>query len=88
MNRIFLLVITFLILPLFAQENGEVPEFHRLLIFNSENQLMVVKIKNTNFWVTPGLYSKDKKLTNENLYKLATEYGLKVTKPSLKGIFT
>lgn len=87
MSRVLLLIITFLTLPLFAQENDKVSEFHRLLIFNAENQLMVVKIKGTDFWVTPGLYSQNKALADENLHKLAAEYGLTVTKPSLQGVF-
>lgn len=87
MNRILLLTISFLALPLFAQANEKVSEFHRLLIFNAKNQLMVAKIKDTDFWVTPGLYSQNKELTNENLHKLAAEYGLTITQPSLRGVF-
>jgi len=87
MNRILLLMIPFLALSLFAQENEKISEFHRLLIFNAQNQLMVVKIKNTDFWVTPGLYSQNTELTNENLHKLASEYGLTVTQPILRGVF-
>jgi len=87
MNRILLIIIPFLAFPLFAQENDNISKFHRLLIFNDKNQLMVVKIKNTDFWVTPGLYSQNKKLTNENLHKLASEYGLTITQPNLRGVF-
>jgi len=87
MNRILLLIIPFLAFPLFAQENVKISDFHRLLIFNDKNQLMVAKIKDTDFWVTPGLYSQNKKLTNENLHKLASEYGLTITQPNLRGVF-
>lgn len=87
MNRILLLIVAFLAFPLLAQENSKISEFHRLLIFNSDNQLMVVKIKNTNFWVTPGLYSENQAFTNENLHKLAADYGLTVSQPDLRGVF-
>jgi len=87
MNKLLLMIICLFALPLFANENGKVSEFHRLLIFNDKNQLMVVKIKNTNFWVTPGLYNQNKKRTNDNLHKLAAEYGITVNQPSLRGVF-
>lgn len=87
MNRILLLITLLFAFPLFAQENEKISEFHRLLIFNTNNQLMVAKIKNTDFWVTPGLYSQSKDFTNENLHKLASEYGLTVTQPNLRGVF-
>jgi len=88
MNKLLLLVICLLAFPLFAQESETIPEFHRLLVFNDENQLMVVKIKNTNFWVTPGVYNTNKALTNNNLHKLAAEYGITITSPDLRGVFT
>jgi hypothetical protein len=73
--------------PAFSQANEGISEFHRLLIFNDKNELMVLKIKEVDFWVTPGLYSQNSETTNENLYKLAAEYGLTVTSPELRGIF-
>jgi hypothetical protein len=82
-----MLIIAFFSLPLSAQEDDNISEFHRLLIFNAKGQLMVVKIKNTNFWVTPGLYSKNPELTNHHLVQLAKEYGLTVSKPNLQGVF-
>lgn len=82
-----LLIVTFLSVPVLAKEDSNITEFHRLLIFNDKNQLMVVKIKNTNFWVTPGLYNKNENLTNSNLSQLAKEYGLTVSKPRLLGVF-
>jgi len=87
MDKILFLLMILLALPLFAQEYDEISEFHRLLIFNAKNEIMVAKIKNTDYWVTPGLYSKNKALTNNNLYKLAANYGLTVTQPKLRGKF-
>lgn len=88
MKNILLVITILFAASSFVQANDKAPSFHRLLVFNDENQLMVVKIKNTNFWVTPGLYNENNKLTHDNLYQLAADYGFKVTKPSLKGIFT
>jgi len=87
MMRILLLLTLFLTFESLAQDNNKISEFHRLLIFNENNQLMVVKIKNTDFWVTPGLYNQNKELTNENLHSLAAEYGLNITQPNLRGLF-
>lgn len=85
MKNILIISICLLVHPLFAQET--VSTFHRLLIFNASEELMVVKIKNTDFWVTPGLYSKNINDTDNELYKLAAEYGLTVSKPDLRGSF-
>ena len=88
MNKLLALIFCFCAFPLFAQEADKISEFHRLLIFNSQNKLMVVKIKNTDYWVTPGIYSKTKVGINGDLHKLAAEYGLTVSQPDLRGIFT
>lgn len=88
MSRILLVIMALITLPLFAQEKSKVKDFHRLLIFNEKHKLMVVNIKDTDLWVTPGLYSQNKELPNENLQKLAAEYGLTVSQPLLRGVFT
>ncbi|MCC2618094.1 hypothetical protein LJ739_17700 [Aestuariibacter halophilus] len=61
--------------------------FHRLLMFNQQGQLMVVKIKGTDFWVTPGLYSTDEDFSPSRLHTLAGEYGLTINAPVLHGEF-
>ena len=87
MNK--LLSIAFaLILPLYAYADNSVEEFHRLLVFNQQEELMVVKIKDTDFWVTPGLYSQDQESTNKALHKLAAEYNLKLNELQLRGVFS
>jgi len=91
MKKLLVFIIWLFVFPFFVQGNEQVSEFHRLLIFNAENQLMVVKIKNTNFWVTPGLYSKNNSETdefiNKSLHELASEFGLTITAPDLRGLF-
>jgi len=82
-----LLIIFLLSSSVFAREDDN-PDFHRLLIFNENNELMVVKIKNTDYWVTQGLYSKNKKNINKELHDQAAEYGLRITTPDLRGTFT
>ncbi|NVJ65524.1 MAG: hypothetical protein HWE16_03485 [Gammaproteobacteria bacterium] len=52
---------------------------------DSEQNILLVKIKNTNFWVTPGFYESDPKLINKKMMDLASEYGLTISKPTLRG---
>lgn len=73
---------------LFTQENPNTLLFHRLLIFNEANELMIVKFKDRDFWVTPGLYAADKTQPKEKLKTLAlSDYGLTISDLKLKGMF-
>ncbi|MBB3118228.1 hypothetical protein [Pseudoduganella violacea] len=49
---------------------------------------MVVKVKNSNRWVTPGWYQDDRLSITEGLDELAASYGVKITTPTLRGVFT
>lgn len=73
---------------LFAQEAPNASTFHRLLLLNEKNELMVVKVKNSNRWVTPGWYQDDHLSITEGLDQLAASYGVKITTPTLRGVFT
>ena len=73
---------------LFAGECEDITHFQRLLIFNAKDQLMVVKIKNTEFWVTPGVYSQANELNHHNLHVLAADFGLAISPPKLRGVFS
>ena len=66
MKKIIVVILIFLFHSVNAQVEKDKAIFHRLLILNSQNELMVVNIENTDFWVTPGLY-QTKKTTH---YKL------------------
>jgi hypothetical protein len=70
----------------FGQAEKEISVFNRLLILNSENELLVVKIENTDTWVTPGLY-QTKQTIRQGLDSIASTYGLKIEIPELKGVF-
>ena len=87
MNKIILIFLSLYTFSVYSQESSKPDDFHRLLITNNENELMVVKIKGTDFWVTPGLYSQTNELIYENLYDLARVYNLTITKPDLRGVF-
>ncbi len=87
MGKLLIVILSLIVFPLSAQEDSKVSEFHRLLIFNAQNELMVVKIKNTNFWVTPGLYSEKNTQLSQSLHALAAEYGLTISQPLLRGVF-
>ncbi|UQD56915.1 NUDIX hydrolase [Flavobacterium sp. K5-23] len=82
-STVFLLLIS---LNTFGQVEKEIAVFNRLLILNSENELLVVKIQNTDTWVTPGFY-QTKQTIRQGLDSIATTYGLKIEVPELKGIF-
>jgi hypothetical protein len=85
----FLLLIALLYShALFAQEAPKTSTFHRLLLLNEKNELMVVKIKNSDRWVTPGWYQDDRLTLAEGLDELAATYGVKITTPNLRGVFT
>ena len=49
---------------------------------------MVVKIENTDFWVTPGLYQNNRQFIKQGLDSIANSYGIKISTPELKGVFT
>lgn len=60
MKKIIVVILIFLFHSVNAQVEKAIAIFHRLLILNSQNELMVVNIENTDFWVTPGLYQTKK----------------------------
>lgn len=88
--RILLLLLLTLSWPtsLFAQEAPKISTFHRLLIVNESNEVMAVKIKNSERWVTPGWYQDDHSSIKTGLETLAGTYGLSITTPVLRGVFT
>lgn len=49
---------------------------------------MVVKIKNTDIWVTPGFYQDSVQFIKKGLHDIAATYGMKISNPELKGMFS
>lgn len=88
MKKILLLIGMLFSQALFAQELPKTSTFHRLLFLNEKNELMVVKIKNSNRWVTPGWYQDERLTIAQGLDTLAASYGVKITAPVLRGVFT
>lgn len=88
MKKLIFLFFCLFTQPLFSQGIKDATIFHRLLIFNSKQELMVVKVKNSEFWVTPGIYQNNHQLIREGLDSLASTYGITITRPTLRGIFT
>ena len=88
MFKYFTLVIFMLLASInsFGQVEKEISVFNRLLILNSENELLVVKIENADMWVTPGFY-QTKQTIRQGLDSIPSTYGLKIEMPELKGIF-
>lgn len=70
----------------FGQVEKEISVFNRLLILNSKNELLVVKVENADMWVTPGFY-QTKQTIRQGLDSIASTYGIKIKIPELKGVF-
>jgi hypothetical protein len=87
-KKFLLLIVLLFSQSLFAQESPKITTFSRLLIFNEKSELMVVKIKNSNQWVTPGWYQDDSKVIKDGLSGLADSYGIVIDAPVLCGVFT
>ncbi|MET1255914.1 hypothetical protein [Aliikangiella maris] len=87
-GKLLILIIGIFLFPLPSQSAEKISTFHRLLIFNSKSELMVVKIKDTDFWITPSWYQDNTQLINEGMQHLAAEYGLTISQPVLREIFT
>ena len=85
-------LITFLFLAFsgvcFAQHNENVSVFHRLIIYNADNEMMLVKIKDTEIWVTPGFYQDSLLFNKKGLHDIAGTYGMEISNPELKGTFS
>jgi hypothetical protein len=88
MKRIIILLLIVLPQITNAQQSENVSIFNRLLILNAENELLVVKISNTDFWVTPGLYQNSHQSINVGLDSIAATYGVTLSNTELRGIFT
>lgn len=87
-KKAFLLLTLLVSSPLFAQQTANTSTFHRLLIFNEKSELMLVRIKDSDRWVTPGWYQDEKLTIRQGLEQLAESYGVKISSPVLKGVFT
>lgn len=83
---VIVLIIAFISISVKAQES-KITTFHRMLILNKENKVLVVKIKNKDFWVTPGLYQNSKQSIKQGIDSIAATYGIKVSEIVLRGIY-
>lgn len=87
MKKIITLIFVILFHSTNAQVEKNIPIFHRLLIFNSQNELMIVKIENTDFWVTLGFYQTKDSTIKKGLDSIASTYGINIKDLKLKGTF-
>ncbi len=85
MKNTFVIVIVLLAFTQnsFAQDNYTIK---RLIIFNVKNEVLLEK--NKNGWMTPALRHNQRLSINDALYSLASQFGLKISKPKLSGIFS
>jgi len=86
-KRIFFIVLVLLFQLGMAQDENDIKIFHRLVVVNSENKIMVVKIENTDVWVTPGFYQTSEITIKQGLNDLALSYGVEIKEYNLKGVF-
>lgn len=87
MKKILILFLLVLSEGSFAQDNN-LSIFHRLVIYNSANEVMVVNIKGSEIWVTPGFYQDSVQFTKKGLHDIASTYGMTISSPELKGTFS
>ena len=88
MKKIIILLLVIASQSSFAQGNKKVSIFHRLIIYNTDNEIMLVKIKDTDVWVTPGFYQDTIQSIRKGLNDVAATYGMKISSPELKGVFS
>lgn len=84
--NIFIYII-FLSLSLFSQEQSTFTIFNRLVLLNENEEIMLVKIKNVDFWVTPGVYQNKTQSQKEAFDEMIKSYGIQITDPKLHGTF-
>ena len=87
MKKVIVVILIILFQSVNAQVEKDISIFHRLLLLNSQNELMVVKIENTDFWVTPGLYQTKKQTLKTGLDSIAATYGIEIKQLKLNGTF-
>lgn len=88
MRRFILLLALLSIATTYAQKTPPPATFHRLLIYNEQSEVMVVKLKDSDLWVTPGIYQDGTKNVKQAIGSLAGTYGIKINGPELNGMFT
>ena len=85
---IFAFILSVLVVqPLSAQNNNGASIFNRLLIFNAKNELLVVRVHNSENWLTPGFYQSDEVSIRKGLIYTASLYGISISEPKLHGVF-
>ena len=84
MKNLIYILLTCLVL--FGQETGnDSYTIQRLIIYNQKGEILLEK--NDFGWMTPALRHNSKVTINEGLENLAADFGLKISKPKLSGIF-
>ena len=83
-----LLVLLIAVISISAKsQESKVTTFHRMLVLNEEHKLLVVKIKNKEVWVTPGLYQNSKQSIKQGIDSIASTYEIKVFDMELRGMY-
>lgn len=86
MKTYIIFMLVFLSFKSFAQETkNDSYTIQRLIIYNQKGEILLEKHKNG--WMTPALRHNSKETTKEGLRKLASQFGLEVSEPSLAGMF-
>lgn len=88
MKKLFVFILMIASQNIFSQESNNVSIFHRLVIYNSQNEILLVNFKDTDIWVTPGFYQDSVQFIKEGLHRIASNYEVKITDPELRGVFS
>ncbi|MGB0891073.1 MAG: nuclear transport factor 2 family protein [Flavobacteriaceae bacterium] len=87
MKHLFIILFLVITQTILSQNKKTDTFFHRLLILNDKEEILVVKFSDNDYWVTPGLYESDYRLVEDGLYQLALDYGITISQPKFKGSF-
>ena len=55
-----------------------------MLVLNKDKKLLVVKLKNHDLWVTPGLYQNSSQTIKQGIDSIASTYGIKISDMQLR----
>ncbi|MFT4537213.1 MAG: hypothetical protein ACI9P5_004594 [Saprospiraceae bacterium] len=88
MKKILIIIFLIAAQSCASQTSNSLSVFHRLLIYNSDNEVLIVKFKDTDIWVTPGFYQDSLLFIKEGLHRSGSGYELMITDPELKGVFS
>lgn len=86
MKKITFFVLYLVMSSAYAQETDhDSYTIQRLIVVNDSGQILLQK--HANGWMTPALRHNKPLTTNQSLHELASNFGLQISSPKLRGVF-